>query len=439
MEWWIVLIFFIGLFLLLLLLGTPVAFSFLISNLVIITVVSGFLVGGKQLVQSVYSALTNFSLTPIPLFVLMGELLFHSGIILATLNIFNRWFGKLPGRLSVLSVAGGTLFAALSGSSIANTSMLGSVLAPEMKNKGYHTSMRLGPIMGAGSLAMIIPPSAMIVLLGGIASISVGPLLLGGVVPGILLATFFLLYIIIACTIKPELAPAYTDENKEPFHFGNFILMVIKDILPLFIIIFCVIGFIFLGIATPTEAAAVGCVASIVVIAFKRKFSIEMMKQSLISTLKITGMIMLIVGTSVGFGQLLSFTGASRNLVEFIASFNLSILVLVIIFLLIVFFLGMFIEPISVMMIVTPLFVPILSALDVNLIWFGIMMLIFLDLGNLTPPVGMLLFVMKGVAPEVPIVDIYKSVIPFVILEITTVLLILFFPQIVLWLPSIGG
>ncbi len=148
---------------------------------------------------------------------------------------------------------------------------------------------------------------------------------------------------------------------------------------------------------------------------------------------------MLIVATSVGFGQLLSFTGASREFVNFISSFDLSPMVIVIIFLLIVFLLGLFIEPISVMMITVPLFVPILTALDVNLIWFGIMMLIFLDLGNITPPVGMLLFVMKGVAPDVPMNEIYKSAIPFVLLEIATVILILIFPQIVLWLPSLGG
>ncbi len=278
MEWWVVLLFFVGLFLFLLLIGTPVAFSFLISNLVIISVVAGFEVGGKQIVQSTYSALTNFSLTPIPLFILMGEILFHSGLVLATLNIFNKWFGKLPGRLSVLSIAGGTMFASLSGSSIANTSMLGSVLAPEMKKKGYHTSMTLGPIMGAGSLAMIIPPSAMIVLLGGIASISVGPLLLGGVIPGLLLALLFFLYIIIACTINPSLAPTYKEEKIESFKWSSFFLMFFKDIFPLLVIIFSVIGFIFLGIATPTEAAAVGCVASLIVVALKRKLSLDVLK-----------------------------------------------------------------------------------------------------------------------------------------------------------------
>lgn len=439
MEWWIILLLFIGIFTTLLIIGTPVAFSFLITNIVVITIVMGFDIGNKRLVTSMFGSLTNFSLTPIPLFVLMGELLFHSGVVIATLEIFNKWFSKVPGRLSVLSIAGGTVFAALSGSSIANTSMLGSVLAPEMKKKGYHSSMTIGPIIGAGSLAMIIPPSAMLVLLGGIASISVGPLLLGGVIPGLLLAFLFVVYIIVICLIKPNLAPRYQEDVKEPFMWKSFFYIIIKDILPLLVIIFTIIGFIFMGIATPTESAAVGCVAAMLVILAKKKFSFKMLKDSLVGTLKISGMIMFIVAASVGFGQLLSYTGASRSLVELISSFGFPVVGIILIFLFIVFLLGMFVEPISIMMITVPLFVPVLSALDVNLIWFGVMMLIFLDLGNITPPVGMLLFVMKGVSPEIPMKDIYKSALPFIILEITVVILIMIFPQIVLWLPSISG
>lgn len=434
MEWWLIVSLFFGIFLILMFAGIPVVFAFLVTNIIIISSVIGFEIGLAQLVKSMYSAVTNFSLTPIPLFVLMGELLFYSGVALTTLNVINKLLGKLPGRLSVLSIASGTMFAALSGSSIANTSMLGSILAPEMKNKGYHTTMSIGPIMAAGSLAMIIPPSAMIVLMGGIASIAVGPLLIGGVIPGILMASLFIGYIIIACLINPSLAPKEIKEEK--IIWKDMIKSFVFDIAPLFIIIFCVIGFILLGIATPTEAAAVGTLAALIIVALKKKLNYKVIEKSITGTLKISGMILLIVATSVGFGQLLSFSGASRDMVDFISNIGLNTLMVVIIFLLIVFLLGFFVEPISVMMITLPLFVPILTSLDVNLIWFGIMMLICLDLGNITPPVGMLLFVMKGVRPDVPMVDIYKSAIPFVLLELSVVILILIFPSIVLWLPG---
>jgi tripartite ATP-independent transporter DctM subunit len=436
MDWWLFILFFFGLFLLLLFMGIPVAFSFLLSNFIIISIIIGFDIGIRALVKSMYSSITSFSLTAIPLFVLIGELLFISGVALRTLDVFNSWFRRLPGNLSILSIVSGTAFASLSGSAIANTSMLGTVLVPEMRKQGYHYLMSVGPIMAGGSLAMIIPPSAMAVLFGGIASVSVGPLLLGGVIPGLILAVLYLAYIIVSCRLQPSMVPKSGDD--QIWSWRTVIRSFLIDVLPLSVIVFGIIGFIFLGVATPTESAAIGCVAALLIVLFKGKLNYSVIKKSIEGTLKISGMIFLIVAAAQGFAQLLSFTGASRGLVGFITGFDFGLITLVVIFLLMVFLLGFFVEPISVMMITVPLFVPILTNLEVDLVWFGIMMLICLGLGNITPPVGMLLFVMKGVVPEMEMKDIYKSVVPYILIQFVLLFLILMIPSIVLWLPMLA-
>lgn len=436
MEWWLIISFFFGLLLLLIFLGVPIAAAFLVCNIIAVTYLMGFGKGANQLIYSIHDALAKFVLTPIPLFVFMGELLFRSNLAVRALNVMDQLLGKVPGRLSVLAIGSGTAFAALSGSSMANTSMLGSILVPDMRKRGYDNRMSIGPIMAAGSLAMIIPPSSVTVLYGGLANIPIGPLLIAGIVPGILMATLFLIYIIVRCKINPSLAPAYAIEKTS---FAYKLKLILKDVLPLGFIIFLVLGLILLGIATPTEAAALGALGTLIIIAAYRSFDLKMLKVAMSGTLRTNAMIMLIIAMSAGYSQVLSYTGASRGLVNFITGFDIPSIIIIIILLLIVIVLGMFMEPISIMMILIPLYIPIVSGLDYNPIWFAIMMLICLDIGNLTPPVGMLLFVMKGVVPkDISITEIYKSAMPFVILEASVVVLILIFPSIATWLPSIS-
>src|SRR5215211_6642617 len=213
-EWWLIILMFVGVLLFFLMIGMPVAFSFLCANFVTVGLVFGLEAGFNQLVLSIYDSVTKFSLTPLPAFILLGQLLFQSGLATQALNVMSMWLGKLPGRLSLLAVGSGTLFAALSGSNIANTSMLGSLLMPDMDKRGYHTRMSAGPIMASGTLAMLIPPSAVAVLLGAIGDISIGGLLIGGIIPGILMACVFAIYIIVVCFLNPSLAPAYEIEDQ---------------------------------------------------------------------------------------------------------------------------------------------------------------------------------------------------------------------------------
>lgn len=437
MEWWVVLLFFFGLLLLLIFLGFPIAAAFIICNIIAVSFLMGFGKGLNQLIYSMHDAISKFVLTPIPLFVLMGELLFRSDLANRALNVMDKLLGRIPGRLSVLAIGSGTAFAALSGSSMANTSMLGSVLVPDMRKRGYDNRMTMGPIMAAGSLAMIIPPSSVTVLYGGISNIPIGPLLIAGIIPGIVMASLFFIYIMIACKVNPMLAPSYTVQ-KSPL--TEKIKLILTDVLPLGLIVFLVLGLIFLGIATPTESAALGALGTIILLVIYRSFNFKVMKKALTGTLRTNAMIMLIIATSAGYSQVLSYTGASRGLVEFITGFEVPSIMIIIVLLLIVIFLGMFMEPISVMMILVPLYIPIVSGLEYELIWFAIMMLICLDIGNLTPPVGMLLFVMKGVVPkDISMGEVYRSAIPFVMLEASVVVLCLIFPALATWLPSLGA
>lgn len=437
MEWWAYILAFIGVLIFLLVLGMPVAFSFLTANFILVGMVFGVDAGVNQLVRSMYDAVVKFSLTPIPLFIILGEVLYHSGLIVRTLDAVSKFLGRLPGRLSVLAVASGTLFAALSGSTIANTSMLGSLLVPEMRKRGYATVMSTGPILASGTLAMLIPPSAVAVLLGSIGNISIGDLLIAGIVPGLLLAVMFTIYIIAACAINPSLAPAY---DVQRVTWGERFRSLAVDILPLGAIVFLVVGLIFLGIATPTESAALGALGAFILVIIYRRMNMGVILNTMRGTLRTSGMILLIFAFAAGFSQLLAFTGATRRLISIATSWELSLTVIIILMLMLVLVLGCFFEQVSIMLITLPLYMPIIEAFEVNPVWFGIMMLIAIDLGNLTPPFGFTLFVMNGVTPDdVTMGDIYRSAIPFITIALFMIVLILFIPSIALWLPNIGG
>ena len=434
MEWWAVLIFFITGLILLLLSGFPIAFAFLLMDLLGILFFMGPL-GLRQIPLHVYSSISTFVLAPIPMFIFMGELMFHSGIAYNTIDVIDRWLARLPGRLGLLAAASGTLFAATSGSTIANTAMLGTVLLPEMKKRGYHTSMAVGPIVGVGGLAMLIPPSALAVVLASIGQISVSEILVGGVMPGLMLGVFFALYIILRCWLNPSLAPRY-EVSDVPF--WKNVLASIKYVLPMGFIIFMVLGMILLGLATPSEAAASGVVATILVTLVYGRFTWKMFRASIIGTLEISIMIFMIITASKTFSSILAYTGATQGLLSLIEGTDLHPLIILISMQVLVFIMGTFMETISNMMICLPIFMPIIKVLGFDPVWFGVLMLINLEMGQITPPFGMLLFVMKGVAPsEVTIQEICWAAFPYIIFDIIFMALIIVWPSLVLWLPRL--
>ncbi len=433
MEWWLILLLIVGGFLCLLASGMPVFLAFTLIDILGIYFLWGGSAGLGQLIHSIFSSTCSFVLLPVPLFVLMGELLFHSGAFIRAIDTLDKWMGRLPGRLCILSVGGATIFSTLSGSSMGTAAMLGSLLLPDMMERGYHKHISIGACM-SGSLAMIIPPSALAVILGSLAEVSIGKLLISGIVPGLLIASLYIAYIVIRCTIQPELAPAYETE-KVPW--SEKITSLMKNVMPFTIIIFIVTGLIFAGLATPTESAAMGVVATMAVIYCYKRLTMDVIKKSIIATLRITVMMLMILTGSTAFSQILAFTGAGRGLVELVVGFQLPGISIIILMQLMMILLGTFMEQVSIMMITFPIFMPIVLALGFDPVWFGLLVLINMQIGMTTPPFGLCLFVMRGVAPPgIQMMDIYKSVLPFITIDMMTMLLIMFFPGIALFLTQ---
>jgi tripartite ATP-independent transporter DctM subunit len=434
MEWYYVLIIVWAITLILFLIGMPVAFAFMTINFIGIYIWMGGVTGFMAVVSSAFNMLNNFLLVPVPLFVLMGMILFHSGVGWLVIDALDQWIGRIPGRLSVLAIAAGTAFAVVSGVPMGTTAMLGTVMMPEMRRRGYSKAMSLGPIMGGGCLSMLIPPSAMAVILGGLAGVSIGKLLIAMFVPGFLLSALYVAYILIQAILHPDQAPKYTAERVSLR--GKMISL--GYILPLAGIVFLVTGVIFFGIATPTEAAATGTLASFILVASYRKFSWGALNKSIMGSTQVTVMVMIIIIGSVAFSQLLAFTGCTHAFARFAATLAVPPLFLVIGMQIVVFILGCFMDLISIAMITTPIFMPIVETLKIDPIWFLTMAMINLGAGLLTPPFGMVLFTLKGVAPpDVSMGDIISGAIPYFIMNLIIISLMLMFPSLVLWLPGL--
>ena len=427
MEWWLILGIIFGSLLLLLALGVPVAFAFLIINLAGAAALQGGTGGFHQLIHSIYGSVTSFSLLPIPLFVLMGEILWQTNIAARALTALDRLLGRVPGRLSMLTVLSGTIFAALSGSTIANTAMLGSLLLPDLKKRGYADDLSMGAIMASGALAMLIPPSALAVIFAVIAKVSIGKVLVALIAPGLLLAGIYALYIIGRAKLDPSAAPSYdvqTSTTREK------LLGLLLYVAPLSFVVFMVIGVMFIGVATPTEAAAFGCVGSIMLAAAYRDLTWQRFRDSIEGTLRISAMMLVIMACAIGFSQLLAYSGGSKGLLEYVMSFDAPPIVLLILMQLILLVLGCFMEQIAIMLITLPIFMPIIKAAGIDPIWFAVVCLINLEVALLTPPFGLLLFVMKGAAPSVKMQQVYLAATPFIIMDVLVIGLLIAFPGI---------
>ena len=421
----------------LLFLGLPVAFSFLVINLVGAVIYLGGEPGVIQLVRNCVQSVTSFSLTPIPLFVLMGEVLFHTGLAVKVIDGIERLIREVPGRLAVVSVVAGTVFSAISGSTIATTAMLGGLMVPVMIARGYHPTMATGPIMAIGAVDMLIPPSALTVLLGSLSGISISKLLIGGIVPGLILSVVFVAYIIVRVKMDPRLAPASDFEVYEGWQqFQPFF----QYVLPLVSIFVIVVGVMLAGWATPTESAAIGALATIVLALLYRALTMRNLLKSLKSTVAVSGMILFIILGATTFSQILSFSGASSGLVQLITGQGWSIPVVVAAMMLLLIFLGIFVDQVSMMMITLPIFMPIVQTMRVDTVWFGVMFLICMQLGLLLPPHGLLLMTMRGVAPpEVTMIHIFRAVTPYVLFSIVVLALVFWVPAVATWLPNLLG
>ncbi|MEI7737836.1 MAG: TRAP transporter large permease subunit [Burkholderiaceae bacterium] len=422
----------------LLFIGMPVALTFISINILGAWLYMGGEPGLVQLARSSVSSVTAFSLTPIPLFVLMGEILFHTGLALKVIEGIERLIVKVPGRLSVVAVVAGTVFSAISGSTIATTAMLGSLMLPVMLARGYHPTIAAGPIMAIGAVDMLIPPSALTVLLGSLSGISISKLLIGGVVPGLVLSVAFVVWIIARVSISPELAPE--GEEEATYHGWQRWRLFFAYVLPTLSIFGIVVGALAMGWATPTECAAVGAFATMVLALLYRVLSFGAIVKSLKGTASISGMILFIILGATTFAQILSFSGASTGMVQFITGQGLSTDFIVVGMMLMLIFLGIFVDQVSMMMITLPIFMPLVQSLGIDPIWFGVMFLICMQLGLLLPPHGLLLMTMRGVAPaSVTMGHIFIAVVPYVVMSILLLAAVFFLPAIATWLPQLIG
>jgi len=433
MEWYAALSLLLGIVCTLMGFGVPVAIAFLFANIVGAVVFLGFPSGLVSVVRGSMASISNFTLAPIPLFLMVGEVLLQTGLAFKAVGAIDRLIARVPGRLAVVAVTGGTAFSALSGSTIATTAMLGNALLPQMLQRGYHPAMAVGPILAIGGVDILIPPSALAVLLGSLAKIPIAELLIGGILPGLLMSLLFFLYIVVRCRIDPSLAPGYevqrwsTRERWLPF---------LQYVVPLLGIFVAVIGGIFSGIASPTDSAALGAMATVVIALAYRALTWRILLSCLLEVAKCTTMILFIVAASLTFSQILAFSGATDGALKLLANFHFTPLSAILMMIAVLLILGFFLDEISMMLLTLPFFMPLAIALKVDLVHLGVIFLIAMQIGLLMPPFGLLLFVMKGVAPpQIRMVDIYLSVLPFLLLTLAVLALVVAYPPVATLLP----
>jgi len=436
MDWyWAALILF-GLSVGLMMLGIPVAIAFFAANLVAAWLFMGGAPGIMQIINNGFGAMTAFALVPIPMFLLMGELFFHTGLARRCFDAADKLLGNVPARLSFVTLIGGTAFAGPAGSSMGSCALLGSLMVPEMAKRGYSKYLSIGPIMGIGGLAVIIPPSALTVLLATLGRTDVGDLLIAGVIPGLVLALMYGILIYGWTVFDPKAAP---QEPPPPVSRNQKLKLVCVDVIPMVAIIVFSVLIMIVGWCTPTEAAALGAVSVIALAACYGEMTWKAFLKSLDGALRVTVMAFLIIFGSATFAQVLAFTGASSGLMTWALGFDLKPLGMLLVMIGVIFFLGCFMDQLSMMLLTAPIFFPLAKTLGFDLTWFGLIMLLALEIGYTTPPFGLLLFVMKGVSPPgTTMRDIYLAGMPFIACVMLLIALIIVFPPLATWLPGVS-
>ena len=410
--------------------GVPVAFAFLAANLLGAWILVGDWFGLLQVVDNSTSLITSFTLVAVPMFVFMGALLFHSGLALRVFDALETLFGRLPARLSYITVAGGSTFSTLTGSTMANTAMLGSLMIPEMTRRGYAPHMSIGPIIGTGGLAMLIPPSSLGVLLGSLAGLNIGALLIAGILPGLVLAVGYSLVIYLQARLNPASAPSY---GVQRVPVRRRLQLLAFNILPLGLVVFCVVGFIVLGWATPSEAAAFGALSVAALAAFSRKLTTRALRAALASTVRISGMVFLLILSSSVFSQLMAFSGASTAVVEWSIALQAGPYAKLLLMFALMLVLGMFMDQLSIMLLTIPVFFPLAASMGFDAIWFGVVVLLALEMSLTTPPFGLLLFLMQSVAPRgTTLGQVIRAALPYLACDALLLGVLILFPAITL-------
>lgn len=437
MEWYTTLTLGMAILFFLFLSGAPIFLAFLAAILLGVYFVIGP-AGFPLFANSVLDTATTTSLASIPLFILMGELLFRSGTMDVLFDSIDKLVGKVRGRQYVLVVVLSAVFGALSGVAMAVAAMLGRAIMPGMHDRGYDRSIAAGLIIGGASLAPIIPPSLLAIIVGSLADVSIAKLLIAGVIPGLFIGGIFLVYVFVRIGLNPSLAPGNVAGERAEVTPMEKLIAIVRT-MPFLIVIFSVMGFIMLGIATPSESAATGVVGSLLTAAIYRKLSFQMISDSLMAAITVSAMILAIMAMSKMFTQLLAFTGATGELVNLVANLGYSPIVMLLVMLAVPFILCMFIDTIAVILLTIPIYQPVVTALEFDPVWFWLLFLVNITLGAITPPFGYTLFAFKAVVPDMSISQVYRATWPFVALFLLGIALIVAFPAIATWLPNQVG
>jgi tripartite ATP-independent transporter DctM subunit len=432
-EWWVILTAGLAILVALFMTGAPVFLAFL----VMIVCGVAFTLGGAafgMVVNSIYETGSTAALGTVPLFILLGEVLFRSGCIEVLMTSIDKLVGRVRGRQYVLSISLATVLGALSGSAMAVGAMMGRSLLPIMLQRKYDVRLSVGTILGGACLAPIIPPSILAIIIGTLADVSIASLLIAGVLPGLLLAGLFLA----ACAVRVRLDPSLAPDREDVVSLSvSDKLRALLGLLPFSVIIFMIIGLIMLGLATPSESAATGVVGGILTAAYYKRLSLRMLYESIAEAAVLSAVILLILVSAVMFTQLLSFTGATAALTKLITSMDVNKWMMLFLLMLLPFILCMFIDQLGLMLVLIPIYLPMIKALGFDPVWFWLLFLINITLGAITPPFGYVLFAVKAAAPGVSTRDIFNGAWLFVGLTLLGMVIIAAFPGIATWLPNL--
>ncbi len=430
MEWWHLLLIILTCLLLLIFIGVPIAFSLGALSLTLVLV----MLGPDQLfilASTAFGQINNFALAAIPLFIFMAEIILHSGVSSDAFDMLSKWTGRVPGGLAVASQLTCTMFASVSGASTATAAAVGRIAVPEMLERNYDKKLTCGSIAAGGALGALIPPSIYMIIYGTLVEESIGQLFMGGVMPGLMLSGMFIAYIIVRCYFKPELAPRLEGITWQQRWRSLYKVWAI-----LFLALAMIIS-IYLGVATPAEIAGVGCFFAMAIGFAYRRLSWQAIKGAFLSTCRITCFIGWVLVAASLFGFVLSYLQLPQQLAQWLVDQAASPYLVILGINIILIFLGCIMDPAGILLVTIPIFVPIIKALGFDPVWFGVMFVVNTELAQITPPLGLNLYIIRGVAPPgVSLKDILAGAAPFMILDTMGLALVIIFPSIILWLPS---
>ncbi|WP_163851878.1 TRAP transporter large permease [Pseudooceanicola aestuarii] len=382
-----------------------------------------------------YSMTATWQLSSVPMFLLMGFFCFHAGLTKGLFDAARVWLSALPGGLAIASIFGAAGFAAVTGSSVACAAAMGRIAVPEMLRQKYDVSLATGTVAAAGTIGALIPPSILMIMYGIIAEVPINQLFLGGIGAGLLTAFGYVTVVMVRATLNPALAPRLEERASMADR-----LRALREIWPVLLLVFGVFGGLFGGFFTPTEAGAVGAFMSMAIAALKRTLTLTNFRAALMETLLTSGALFIIaVGASL-LTRFLAFSGAGDYLSEFVVAMGANEIILLIGISLIYLVLGMFLEPLGAMLLTLPILLPIIESTDYSLVWFGVVLTKFLEIGMITPPIGLNVFVIKGVVGDVASTStIFRGILWFLLADLVVVTLLIVFPDIALFLPRVLG